>query len=347
MSVTAAPVPAPAGEARRLLTRLALALAAVALVAGAVALLAWVFASPAAPPVKAPFRLGMREAAPAPGGIGGLILGLQANFYRDLQGAVSALKESGAALWTLLGLGFAYGVFHAAGPGHGKAVIGAYLVANERTLAKGFLLSVAAALVQALVAIVLVGVAAIVLQATAATVNRVTAGVEWASFLAVALVGAALTWRKTGRLLGVVALARDPLAGPQVSGSLGPACDHVHLPPPEALDRLTRWRELAGVVLAAGIRPCTGAIVVLVFALSQGLLAAGVAATFAMALGTALTTGALAALAVFAKALALRVAGGRGARGAVAVAGLELLAAAFVLVLGLALLLGLWATTGN
>jgi nickel/cobalt exporter len=347
MSVTAAPAPAAAGDLRRLLTRLALALAAVALVAGAVALVAWAFASPAPPPVKAPFGLGMREAAPAPGGIGGLVLGLQANFYRDLQAAVSGLKESGAALWTLLSLGFAYGVFHAAGPGHGKAVIGAYLVANERTLVKGFLLSVAAAIVQALVAILLVGTAAVVLQATAATVNRVTAGVEWASFLAVALVGAALTWRKAGRLLGVAALARDPLAGPQVSGSLGPACDHVHLPPPDALDRLTRWRELAGVVLAAGIRPCTGAIVVLVFALSQGLLAAGVAATFAMALGTALTTGALAALAVFAKALALRVAGGRGARGAVAVAGLELLAAAFVLVLGLALLLGLWATTGN
>jgi ABC-type nickel/cobalt efflux system permease component RcnA len=98
------------------------------------------------------------------------------------------------------------------------------------------------------------------------------------------------------------------------------------------------------VVLAAGIRPCAGAIVVLVFALSQGLFAAGMAATVAMALGTALTTGAIAALAVFAKALALRVAGGRGAGGALAMAGVELLAAAFVLVLGLTLLFGLWTS---
>ena len=81
---------------------------------------------------------------------------------------------------------------------------------------------------------------------------------------------------------------------------------------PQELDRLTRARELAGVVLAAGMRPCAGAIVVLVFALAQGLFAAGIAATFAMALGTALTTGAIATLAVFAKALALRIAGGRG-----------------------------------
>ena len=100
-----------------------------------------------------------------------------------------------------------------------------------------------------------------------------------------------------------------------------------------------RWR---GAGLAAGARPCAGAIIVLVFALAQGVFAAGVAAAFAMALGTALTTGAIAMLAVFAKALALRIAGGRGAAGALAVAGLELLAAAFVLVLGASLLLGLW-----
>ena len=94
-------------------------------------------------------------------------------------------------------------------------------------------------------------------------------------------------------------------------------------------------------MLAAGLRPCAGAIVVLVFALSQGLLAAGVAATFAMALGTALTTGAIAALAVLAKGAALRLAGGRGQAGAVALAGIELLAAAFVGVLGASLLIGL------
>jgi nickel/cobalt exporter len=66
-----------------------------------------------------------------------------------------------------------------------------------------------------------------------------------------------------------------------------------------------------------------------------------------MALGTALTTGLIAAVAVFAKHLALRLAGGRGATGAVLVAGLELLAAAFVAVLGISLLLGLWTLFGG
>lgn len=69
------------------------------------------------------------------------------------------------------------------------------------------------------------------------------------------------------------------------------------------------WREQSGVVVAVGLRPCSGALVVLVFALSQGLLAAGIAAVFLMGLGTAITTGTLAALAVGAKGLAGRIAG--------------------------------------
>jgi nickel/cobalt transporter (NicO) family protein len=341
MSVTAEPLDLSAPGRARLWPRLALAAAAVAVVAGAVALLAWGLAPPAAPPVRNPFGMGLREAAPS-GSLGAYILEVQSGFYRSLQQAVASLKEQGGALGPLLAIGFAYGVFHAAGPGHGKGVIAAYLVANERALAKGFGLSLAAALVQAFVAILLVSLVALLFRSTAATMNQVTKGVELLSFAAVALLGALITWRKAGKVTGLVALSRNPLAGPQAED-----CDHVHMPPPEELRRLTRWRDMAGVALAAGIRPCAGALVVLVFALSQGLFAAGIAATLAMALGTALTTGAIAALAVFAKALALKAAGGRGLTGAVAVAGLELLAAAFVLVLGSSLLLGLWVSAGG
>ncbi len=341
MSLTAEPLALAVPRRGAWLPRLGVALAAVAAVALAGALLAWLFVPPAPPPpVRAPFGAGLREAAPSAGGVGGWILALQGAFYKSLQAAVSGLKESGAAFWSLLGIGFAYGVFHAAGPGHGKAVISAYLVANERSLRRGFSLSLAAALLQALVAVAVVSIASLIFQVRAATMTQVTAGVELASFAAVALLGAAVTWRKAGKLLGTLAVARDPRAPP------ADACDHVHLPPPEALDRLSHGREMAGVVLAAGIRPCAGAVIILVFALSQGLYPAGIAATFAMALGTALTTGIIAALAVFAKGFALRVAGGRGAGGALAVAGLELLAAAFVLVLGATLLAGLWSTAG-
>lgn len=335
MSVTSAPLASSSAGPAPFWQRLALAVAAVAVVAAGMGLLALWIGPVGAPPPRTPFGMGIREAAPS-GHLGAWLLSVQSGFYASLQASVRAMKESGAALGSLLAVGFAYGVFHAAGPGHGKSVISAYLVADEKALRKGFILSFAAAFVQATVAILIVGTVNLVLHATAATMNRLAMNVELLSFIAVALLGLAVTWRKSGKLLGVMALARDPLAPAQED-----CCDHAHMPPPEELSRLTRWRDMAGVALAAGIRPCAGALIVLVFSLAQGLFAAGIAATFAMALGTALTTSAIAAMAVFAKTLALRMAGGRGAIGAVAIAGIELIAAAFVLVLGASLLAGL------
>jgi ABC-type nickel/cobalt efflux system permease component RcnA len=311
-------------------------LAAVAIIAAVMGLIGLWLGPLSKPPPRNPFGMGLREATPS-GSLGAWILSVQSGFYGSLQAGVREMKENGSALFPLLLVGFAYGVFHAAGPGHGKGVISAYLVADEKALRKGFLLSLAAAVVQAVVAIAIVSIVSLALRATASTMNKLAMNVELASFIAVALLGAVMTWRKAGKVLGVMAMARNPYAAVEEN------CDHVHMPPPQELGRLTRWRDMAGVAIAAGIRPCAGALIVLVFALSQGLFAAGIAATFAMALGTALTTGAIAALAVFFKAMALRVAGGRGASGAIAIAGLELLAAAFVLVLGASLLYGLLA----
>ena len=337
MSVTSAPLALPASGQARFWQKLGLTILATAVMAAAMGLVALWLGPVSAPAPRSPFGMGIREAAPS-GNLGAWILSIQSGFYASLQASVRAMKESGAALGSLLVVGFAYGVFHAAGPGHGKSVISAYLVADEKALRKGLALSFAAALVQALVAILIVGIVNLVLRATASTMNKLAMNVELISFIAVALLGLAITWRKSGKMLGVLALARNPLAPAQEDG-----CDHVHMPPPEEISRLSRWRDMAGVALAAGIRPCAGALIVLVFSLAQGLFAAGIAATFAMALGTALTTSAIAAVAVFAKALALRLAGGRGAAGTIAVAGLELLAAAFVLVLGANLLIGLWS----
>ena len=98
--------------------------------------------------------------------------------------------------------------------------------------------------------------------------------------------------------------------------------------------------DAAGTVIAAGARPCSGAILVLVFALAQGLFAAGVAATFAMAVGTAATTGALAWTAVFAKSAAMRLAAGENSRLALVARRVEFAAALAVLGLGVALMFG-------
>jgi nickel/cobalt transporter (NicO) family protein len=319
-AIPAAALPLPRREGlRRTALRLALGIAAALAVAGVLALVAGVVAPP--PPPRSPFGMGLREAAPAASGLGGLILAFQDRFMRAVQGALTSLD-----LWSLVGLGFAYGVVHAAGPGHGKAVIAGYLVASDRAVRRGLALSVAAALVQAAVAIALVAVGRLVLGATAASMTRAGNLVETAGFAAVALIGLAMTWRKAGALAR--ALSGDDAA-------CGPGCAHVTLSSPS---RTGGGREAVAVVLAAGLRPCAGAVLLLVLAAARGAFGAGVLGVLAMALGTALTTGLLAALAVGAKGLALRLAGARPGLGAAAVAGLELLAGAFVLVLGLSFL---------
>lgn len=317
--------------------RLLVVLLALAVVAGALGLIAWLaslYFPPPPPPPRNPFGTALpREALPATTGLGAVILAWQSSFYRELTATLKGIAQSPAALPGLLGLAFAYGVFHAAGPGHGKAVISGYIVADNRSLKRGVTLSFAAAIVQALVAIGLVGALTLALNATAKTMASATWAIEQGSFALVALVGLYVLWRKAGRLVALGGGAAHDAA----------SCDHAHLPGAEAVSRLRSVREMAGVVLAAGLRPCAGALIILVFANAQGLLWAGVAATFAMALGTALTTGALAALAVFFKFAALRLAGGGSLKGARIIAGLEVLAAAFVAVLGAALFLGLWA----
>ena len=340
----------------RALRRAFAAVLALAIVAGVIGLVGLFVgaAAPPSPPPKNPFGTGLREAAPAATGLGGWILAVQSEFYRGLTGALSAMKRDGAAIWTLAGIGFLYGVFHAAGPGHGKGVITGYILATKRTLLRGIGLSFAAAFLQAAVAIGLVGVLAALLRASSASINAAASAVEIASFAALLLVGLALLWRKSGAVVPGAAPAHAGYAHGQNHAhdhhghhhhphgeSCG--CGHAHGPSAAEVDRVTGWRESAGIVVAAGIRPCSGAIILLVFALSQGLFWAGIAATLAMALGTAIATGALAALAVLAKAVALRVARGRGEGGTRAVAWLELLAAAFVAVLGGALLIGMWS----
>src|SRR5260370_6802819 len=81
-----------------------------------------------------------------------------------------AAKSDGSAVWTLLAISFAYGIFHAAGPGHGKAVISSYLVANQETVRRGIALSFASALMQSMVAVAIVAVCPWLLNPTAKTI---------------------------------------------------------------------------------------------------------------------------------------------------------------------------------
>jgi ABC-type nickel/cobalt efflux system permease component RcnA len=117
-------------------------------------------------------------------------------------------------------------------------------------------------------------------------------------------------------------------------------CGHNHGPLPQELAGPGGWARGLGAIFAVGLRPCSGAILVLVFALAQGLFWAGIAATFVMGLGTAITVAAIAVVAVSAKGLARRIAGQGDGAGAVFLRGVEFAAAGVVLVFGAGLLLG-------
>ena len=115
-----------------------------------------------------------------------------------MSATIRAAKSDGSAVWTLLAISFAYGIFHAAGPGHGKAVISSYLVANQETARRGIVLSFASALLQSLVAVVVVGICAWLLNATAKTMCGAEKGIEIASYALIAAFGARLVWTKGG-----------------------------------------------------------------------------------------------------------------------------------------------------
>ena len=338
--------------------------------------------------------------APVPtGGIVGWLFAKQAEFYRQFSGLIRASKADGTAAWSLMGLSFLYGIFHAAGPGHGKAVISSYLVANEETWVRGVVLSFLSALMQAIVAIAVVGVAAVLLHATAATMNGAVNWIETLSYTLIIVVGLRLLWVKGRAFIAALRDLGRPTAA--VGAAVTPAevahdhsdhghdhahdhahCDHhdhdhahahaaapadvshgnhdhahhdhahhdhdhddasawghAHAPEPEELAGPGGWRRGLTAIVAVGLRPCSGAILVLVFALAQGLFWVGAASTFVMGLGTFITVAMIATIAVGARSWAQRVAGARSSYGTLAMRGIEAGAAVVIIGFG-ALLLG-------
>ena len=323
-----------------------------------------------------------RAQAPAPpmGGVLGWIFAKQAEFYRQFSSLIRAAKADGSVAWGLFGLSFLYGIFHAAGPGHGKAVISSYMVANEETWVRGVVLSFASALLQALVAVVVVGIAAALLNATAATMSRAVNLIEILSYSLIILIGVRLLWVKGRVFLTTLQTLHRPAA---VGAAVTPAhhrhdhahsdhdhahvhhghdhdhhqhCaghvhdhdhddhasawGHAHAPEPEELAGPGGWKRGLSAIVAVGLRPCSGAILVLVFALAQGLFWTGVVSTFIMGLGTAITVAAIATIAVFAKAWAKRVADTQSGYGMLAMRGIEVGAAVVIIAFGVLLLTG-------
>lgn len=295
-----------------------------------------------APTQKNPFSVGISEGGGTATGLAAMILDIQARFSTAMTSSLSLLRDGQSGLLMLIGLGFAYGVFHAAGPGHGKAVIAAYAFSHEKSISRTVGMASAASALQTVVAISLVTILSIIINATASTMRNASHFVEILSFLAIALVGLVLLWNKSKNLA-----QRLPVSGHAITD--GHRDDHHHdhdhdhghghshaaiAPAGSGLS------GAVSAVIAAGIRPCSGSILVLVFGFSQNLFYAGLFAAIAIGMGTAITTSALAAFAILAKHAATKLVAKRGAaRAALFVNGLEVLAAAFIFVLGASLFL--------
>ena len=287
----------------------------------------------------------------------------QHRLTQDMTGAVRDLKSTtsiASATSALVIVSFVYGVLHAVGPGHGKAVISSYMLADKETLRRGIFLAFMSSLIQALSAIGLVGGLYLAAKATGLETRLAEAWLETVSWGCVAILGAWLMIRQTWPVLARQQVKSSSIGdadhvdhthgvhnhdgqdhhhqpdGQEHHHEIDPAglahyhaadcgcsakssvetthfhdenCGHAHLPGPEQLAGDLSWRNAIALALSVGVRPCTGALLVIVFAASQGAIWAGVLATFAMAVGTAITVSALAGVAVGSRNLAIGLAG--------------------------------------
>ncbi|CUW38987.1 putative high-affinity nickel-transporter (Nickel/cobalt transporter, high-affinity 72-194) [Magnetospirillum sp. XM-1] len=211
---------------------------------------------------------------------------LQRQLTGQLREQLAVMKETGS--WepaaAIIAAAFLYGVFHAVGPGHGKVVIGGWFASRRARIVHGLAASLIAAMVQAGSAILAVGVLAGILSLAPRTVSAGAAWLEVGSFAMIAAIGALMTWRTlTGKGCG-----HDHGHHHHHDGA---CCGHHHH------DRhdggKTERNALFAMAAAVGFRPCSGAILVLLFCFANGMVLIGVLATLAMGIGVAVTVAAI------------------------------------------------------
>ncbi|MBE5213980.1 nickel/cobalt transporter [Pectobacterium sp. A535-S3-A17] len=237
---------------------------------------------------------------------------------------------------SLMMFSLVYGVLHAVGPGHGKVVIMTYLATHPSKLKSSLKLTLAASLVQGLMAVALVTVVLGILQLSSRTLHNSSFWMEKGSFVLVAGLGLLLCFRALKQLY--IAVARQPkpatilrvtplrvtqlnvptdrrmvlrptpaLFSSSHQHDADCGCGHRHLPSNEELERDSSWRTRLMIVLAMGMRPCSGAILVLLFSKVIGVYWWGVASALVMAAGTAITISALAVLVFYCRRVVERL----------------------------------------
>ncbi|MDP1702866.1 MAG: nickel/cobalt transporter [Aestuariivirga sp.] len=243
----------------------------------------------------------------------------QQAYYGSMSGTLRQIRTESpyAAAWTLMLLSFGYGIFHAAGPGHGKTVISAWLLATENELKRGVVIAFLSSVIQALVAIVLVSVLFFVVASASSAARDVAGVLESASYAMIGAMGLYLIWTALRPKThhdhhGHAHHGHDHHDHHHNDHVHDEHCGHAHVA--EAKQVRGEWSltKAFSLAFAVGIRPCTGAILVLILANALGIYWAGVASTLVMGIGTFLTVSAIAAIAVYSRKFALRLASADG-----------------------------------
>ncbi|MCK3656890.1 cobalt transporter [Pasteurellaceae bacterium Macca] len=242
----------------------------------------------------------------------------QRHFNLVLTASLKALQgHQQQAGFTLIAVSFLYGVFHAVGPGHGKFVLSSYLSLERTHFPKAMKLTLTSALVQGLVAVALVSVIVAIFTLSRSYFNLTLKWVERGSFLCMILFG--LYWCYQARpkkiangfkIRGIQSsssLTTFRPVSPSHTHSPNCGCGHKHLPNKAEITQAEDWKSQWMVILSIGLRPCSGAILVLFLAYTLDLYLWGVFSALAMAVGTGLTLSLFACLVLFARERALKV----------------------------------------
>ena len=236
----------------------------------------------------------------------------QRDVNQQMSGLLKAVAENPTqAGGALLLFSFVYGVLHALGPGHGKVVITTWLATHPSKLKSSLGLTLAASLLQGLVAIGLVVVVLTLLQLPARQLHLSSFWLEKGSYALVGVLGLLLCWRALKKLRALLRKPKFTAFTPHHVHDQHCGCGHQHMLDPKQLERDEDWRARLVIVLSMGMRPCSGAIMVLLFSKVIGVFGWGVASALAMAAGTSITISSLALLVHAFRTLAVKLSGNR------------------------------------
>ena len=234
----------------------------------------------------------------------------QRDVNQKMSGLLQAVAENPTqAGGALLLFSFVYGVLHALGPGHGKVVITTWLATHPSKLKSSIGLTLAASLLQGVVAISLVVVVLTLLRLPARQLHLSSFWLEKGSYALVGVLGLLLCWRALKKLRTLLRKPKFTAFTPHHVHDQHCGCGHQHMPDPKQLERDEDWRARLMIVLSMGMRPCSGAIMVLLFSKVIGVFGWGIASALAMAAGTSLTISSLALLVHGFRTLAVKLSG--------------------------------------